>query len=93
VVARNLGSLPEIIAESGGGLTYGGDADLASALERLLADRAWRDELGRRAARAQRTLWSSDAHVERYLGLIDDVAARRDASRRRIGGAVPCGRE
>jgi glycosyltransferase involved in cell wall biosynthesis len=87
VVARNLGSMPEIVAESGGGVTYDGDGDLEAALERLLADRAWRDELGRSAARAQRTLWSADAHVERYLEIVRDVAARRERDRAAFGAA------
>jgi glycosyltransferase involved in cell wall biosynthesis len=80
VVARNLGSLPEIIAESGGGVTYDDEAGLAQALERLLSERAWRDELGQRGAQAQRRLWSREAHVERYLGVIHEVTARRAAA-------------
>lgn len=79
VVARNLGSLPEIVAESGGGVTYDDDRDLEPALERLLADRPWRDELGRRAADAQARLWSSAAHVDRYLDLVRDLTERRAA--------------
>jgi glycosyltransferase involved in cell wall biosynthesis len=77
VVARNLGSLPEILDESRGGVRYDDDRDLATALERLLVDRPWRDALGRRAAEAQARLWSSEAHVERYLGIVREIAARR----------------
>jgi glycosyltransferase involved in cell wall biosynthesis len=85
VVARNLGSLPEIIAESGGGVSYDDEQDLEAALSRLLSDPSWRDQLGRRAAEAQTRLWSSEAHVERYLGVVQEIAARRGL---RFDGAI-----
>src|SRR5262245_29355740 len=44
VVARNIGGMPEIIQESGGGLTYDTDQDLLTA--QLLADSSYRDRLG-----------------------------------------------
>jgi glycosyltransferase involved in cell wall biosynthesis len=90
VVARNLGSLPEIIAESGGGVSYDDDQDLEAALTRLLSDRSWRDQLGRRAAQAQARLWSSEAHVDRYLGVVREVAARRRATLEATTGGTAC---
>lgn len=80
VVARERGSLPEIVAESGGGVTYDDEAGLAAVLDRLLDDTAWRDALGRRGAAAQRRLWSTEAHLERYFEIIAEIAARRAAT-------------
>jgi glycosyltransferase involved in cell wall biosynthesis len=90
IVARNLGSLPEIVGESGGGVRYDDDRDLAPALERLLSDRPWRDELGRRAAEAQGRLWSSEAHVERYLDIVREIAVRRGGRMGAADGGAPC---
>lgn len=80
-VARNLGSLPEAILESGAGFVYADDDELLAALERLLADRAHRDELGARGYAAYHRNWSPDAHLARYYGLIDELAATRQAGR------------
>jgi glycosyltransferase involved in cell wall biosynthesis len=77
VIVRDRGALPEMVADSGGGLVYGDDAALDAAVRRLLADPAERAELGRRARRAWEREWSPGVHLQRYLGLIDEIAARR----------------
>ena len=38
VVVRNLGALPELVAESGGGLVFKSSDELVSALDRLTTD-------------------------------------------------------
>jgi glycosyltransferase involved in cell wall biosynthesis len=73
-IVRNIGGLPEQIEQSGGGLIYDTDEELVSAMDRLLADRAYRDALGRRGYAACRAQWSPDVHLGRYLGLIHDLA-------------------
>jgi glycosyltransferase involved in cell wall biosynthesis len=73
VVARNRGGMAELIADSGGGLTYDTDVELLAALRRLLSDRPWRNALGARGQAAARRLWTADAHLERYFALIHDL--------------------
>lgn len=73
VVVRDLGALPELVAQSGGGLVYGDAAGLVEALQRLLKDGALREELGRQARAAVREYWNEEAHVERYLELLRGV--------------------
>jgi glycosyltransferase involved in cell wall biosynthesis len=72
-IVRRLGAMTEVV-EQGGGLAYATGEELLAAMERLLADRAYRDELGRRGYQAYRRYWTADAHLERYFALIDDLA-------------------
>jgi glycosyltransferase involved in cell wall biosynthesis len=75
VIARNLGGMSEIVKESGGGFTYDTEGELVAAMDRLLADPALRDELGRRGYQAYRRNWTADVHLARYLGVIRGIAA------------------
>ena len=77
VIVRDLGPMPEIVAESGGGLVFRDDAGLRDAMERLQADPALRDALGEAGYRAYRSRWTEEVHLERYLGLIGDIRARK----------------
>lgn len=79
-IVRNIGGLPEQIEESGGGFVYDSDDELTAAMDRLLADRALRDDLGRRGHAAYRQRWTANAHLSAYLALIDELAARRGAA-------------
>jgi glycosyltransferase involved in cell wall biosynthesis len=77
VIVRNIGSMPEIAHKSGGGLIYETEEQLESTMERLLRDPEHRRRLGRSGREACRSLWSFDTHLERYLALIAEIAARR----------------
>jgi glycosyltransferase involved in cell wall biosynthesis len=77
VIVRDLGPLPEIVAESGGGLVFRDRADLLEAMEQLRTDRALRDRLGEAGYRAYRSRWVEDVHLEQYLGLIEEIQARK----------------
>jgi glycosyltransferase involved in cell wall biosynthesis len=77
----NLGSMPEIIEDSGGaGFVYDDIDDLRGKMDRLCADRAFRDELGMRGYRVYKEQLSADAHLTAYFGLIRDIAERRGRS-------------
>jgi glycosyltransferase involved in cell wall biosynthesis len=75
VVVRNLGGMPEILAESGGGFTYDTEQELVTALDALVADPSYRQELGRRGYQAYQQYWTADVHLQRYLTLISELAA------------------
>jgi glycosyltransferase involved in cell wall biosynthesis len=75
VVVRDVGSLPELVAD-GRGLVYRSDAELAAHLDRLRADPASVQALGRRAREAYERHFTPDVHLRRYLGI---VAAAREA--------------
>ena len=77
VIARDLGALPEIVREAGGGLTFSTRADLLSAIARLGSSPRLRLELGENGYRSFLRLWSREAHMERYFDLIREVAVRK----------------
>ena len=77
VIARDLGPLPELVGETGGGLLFRDDASLLAAMERLRADASLRDKLGAAGYEAWRTVWSEEAHLNRYFALIEEIRARK----------------
>ena len=83
VIVRDLGPMPEIVAESGGGLVFRDEAGLRDAMDQLRADPALRAELGEAGYRAYRSRWTEEAHLERYLGLIGDIQARKQRAGQR----------
>ena len=79
VIVRELGALPEIVQESGAGLTYQTNDGLLEALETLRMNPDLRRELGERGRRAHRELWSEEPHLRAYFALIEEARARRRA--------------
>jgi glycosyltransferase involved in cell wall biosynthesis len=77
VIVRNLGGMPEIIEESGGGFVYETEEELVAAMDQLLADLSFRDEVGRRGYQAYQRNWTAEAHLERYFALIGEIALRK----------------
>jgi glycosyltransferase involved in cell wall biosynthesis len=77
VIVRNLGGLPELVEDSGGGVAYGDDDQLLTVLDRLLSDQDYREEMGRRGHQAVRTKWTAAAHLCSYLALIDELQTKR----------------
>ena len=68
---RDLGGLPEVVRESGGGFIYRTEGELLEAMESLRSNPRLRAELGERGYRAYRERWSPDAHLRAYFELID----------------------
>jgi glycosyltransferase involved in cell wall biosynthesis len=77
VVVRDLGPLPEIVAESNGGLVYRDAAELKHALSRIRNDSVLRHRLGEAGQRTYQARWTVDVHVERYLGLVERIRAQK----------------
>ncbi len=77
VIVRDLGSLPEIVADSGGGLVFRDDASLLDAMNRLRTDAGLRDKLGAAGQAVCRTRWSEEAHLAGYFALIEEIRAHK----------------
>jgi glycosyltransferase involved in cell wall biosynthesis len=78
VIVNNLGALPEVIEDSGGGFTYSDEAELVRWMELLAGDSGLRDRLGRNGHEAYLEFWTEEAHLRQYFGLLDSLMRRRD---------------
>ncbi|MDB5349819.1 MAG: glycosyltransferase [Planctomycetota bacterium] len=83
VVVRDLGALPELVAESGGGLVFDTPGGLVDALDRIMGDDVLRDELGANGRAARNGIWSEEEHLKRYFDLIDGARIPRARTRPR----------
>lgn len=74
VIVRDLGALPEVVEESGGGFVYRDHDQLLMSLRRLAAEDSWRDDLGEKGYRAFLQNWTREAHLELYFNLLRQTA-------------------
>jgi glycosyltransferase involved in cell wall biosynthesis len=77
VIARNLGALPEVIDDSGGGFVYETNEELLGAVRKIGASPALRAELGERGYRAFLRSWSTEAHMELYFDFLRRTAMKK----------------
>ena len=57
---------------------YSTARELRVNLDRLLADRAYRDALGLHGHEAYRQTWTAEVHLDRYMALIDELSNKRE---------------
>lgn len=76
-IVRNIGGILEIIEGSGGGFIYNTDGELVTAMDQLLADSSYRDRLGARGYDTYQQEWTAEAHLQRYIALIREIAETR----------------
>jgi glycosyltransferase involved in cell wall biosynthesis len=77
VIVRDLGALPEVVQESGGGYTYCSQDELLVSMRRIAGSPTLRSELGENGYQAFLLRWSREAHLERYFGVLDETARRK----------------
>lgn len=77
VIVRNLGALPEVVNESGGGFIFNNDDELISAINRIGSSPALRDELGEKGYRAFIQRWSREAHIALYFEFLRNFAKNK----------------
>lgn len=77
VIVTDVGPLPGLVRESGGGLVYQDEAGLVAALTRLQGEAGLRAHLGQAGQAAWRAQWSEEAHLEKYFQLIQQIGERR----------------
>jgi glycosyltransferase involved in cell wall biosynthesis len=77
VIARDLGALPEVIQDSGGGFVYQTDEELLSAMDRIAVSPQLRAELGAKGYRAFTEWWCREAHLKLYFDFLERTAVRK----------------
>jgi glycosyltransferase involved in cell wall biosynthesis len=76
-IVRDLGALPEVIEDSGGGFVFRTDEELLEAINRIALSRVLRDELGQRGYDAFLRLWTREAHLAAYFEFLNIAAAEK----------------
>jgi glycosyltransferase involved in cell wall biosynthesis len=77
VICRHLGGIPEYVQESGGGLTFETNEQLVAAMDGMIENPSLRRQLGQRGYHVYLRQWTAEAHLNRYLGLVREIAAAR----------------
>jgi glycosyltransferase involved in cell wall biosynthesis len=77
VVAHGIGTIGALVEETGGGIVYRSEREFAEAIDLLADDATHRRDLGLAGYEAFRRMWTADAHLDRYLALIDELGQGR----------------
>jgi glycosyltransferase involved in cell wall biosynthesis len=77
VIVRDLGALPEVVQDSGGGYSYRSEDELITAMRRISGSPGLRTELGEAGYRAFLRLWTREAHLDLYFGFLRACAERK----------------
>jgi glycosyltransferase involved in cell wall biosynthesis len=77
VIVRDLGALPEVVDDSGGGYVYRTGEELLAAIRRLTESRERRNELGEKGYSAFVRWWSREAHMELYFDFLRKAALKK----------------
>lgn len=77
IIVRDLGGMPEMIDNSGGGYMYETDDQLLKALAALVNNPVHRHELGERGHQAYLRNWTVEVHLKRYYKLIQNIATKK----------------
>lgn len=85
VITFDRSATAELVNESGGGFTYRTDAELVQAMETLRNNGEIRKDLGQCGREAFLKQWSEQPHMDRYFGLIADVARSKGLDTDRFG--------
>lgn len=82
VIVRDLGALPEVVEDSGGGFVFRTDEELLHAIQCFANAPRLRAEYGQRGYDGFVRLWCREAHLKAYFGYLDRAAEKksRDAS-------------
>lgn len=76
VIVRDLGALPEVVQESGGGRIYRTDAELALTIEQIAKQPGLREKLGEMGYEALSRNWTREAHLAMYFELLERAARK-----------------
>jgi glycosyltransferase involved in cell wall biosynthesis len=76
VIVRDLGALPEVVQDSGGGRIYRTDAELLESVQQIAGTPGLRDRLGENGYTALIHRWIREPHLELYFEFIERAASK-----------------
>jgi glycosyltransferase involved in cell wall biosynthesis len=76
-VSKGAGGAAEIVQLTGGGLLYGSDEELASAIRQMVSDQDLRDRLGSLARAGYLANYTREKHVADYLAHVEGLLGER----------------
>ncbi len=79
VIVNDLGALPEVVAESGGGFVFNTTVELEDAMDKIGSDLSLRNDLGTKGYKAFLKYWNVEAHLTRYLDIIRSLQSSKAA--------------
>jgi glycosyltransferase involved in cell wall biosynthesis len=80
VLARHHGSYLELVQGSGAGATFADADELEVEMRRMLADAAGLDAMRARAYQLFQSMYSEEAVLPQYLGLVDRLSSERSST-------------
>ena len=80
VIARDIGPFPDIVTKSAGGILYGSDSELLSAMQKLATDTEYGRQMGERGRQAFQKYWQDSVTTCAYLETIDRAKHAKRAS-------------
>ena len=77
VIVRDLGALPEVVEDSGGGYVYRTDDEMLNAIAEVSGSPERRRAMGESGYEAFRRLWDRPAHMRLYFEFIRNTALKK----------------
>jgi glycosyltransferase involved in cell wall biosynthesis len=77
VIVNDLGALPEVVADSGGGCVYRNEAELLNSIRTLAISPTLRADLGEKGYQAFQKYWTRRAHLSLYFDFLERSATRK----------------
>jgi glycosyltransferase involved in cell wall biosynthesis len=77
VIVRDLGALPEVVQESGGGFIYQTDEELLAVIDKFRTSPTTSAQLGAKGYDAFITRWSPEPHLKLYFDFLENAARRK----------------
>ena len=77
VIVNDLGALPEVVEDSGGGFVYRTEDELVHSMQKIASDAGARRELGEKGFEAYMKYWNEEAHLNQYLSLVSELQKNR----------------
>lgn len=81
VIARRLGSLTEIVEQSGGGVLFSTAAESRAAMERMASDTEYRATLAAAGRESFLARWTEEKIIPGYVALLRQAAQRKGDAR------------